>query len=275
MKIYTKEQLIEQSFFQRLFHRLPKENALIEINNLLADSQSELEKITPETINNIAEKYKVNLVKDFKESRYDLFNRYVRHCLTDHKLDEKEISILRHLKDLLLLDENDTKRLISVETDRLYQDQVNEAICDGQLEPYELENLEKLKNDLLLPDKIASEIYEKSAEERLKQVLENALTDERISPDEELEIIQLTKNLGIEFDLTKASKGNLEKYKLYWQLENGELPEIGGDINLQRNERLHFTTDVYNPIQIVPVIPEQSVPAIPEESVPFNRGRIS
>jgi len=244
MKIYTREQLIEQNFFQKLFHRLPKENALIEINSLLADSQAAIETINLETITAIADKYKVNLVKEFKESRFDLFNRYVRHCLTDQKLDEKEISILRHLKDLLLLDENDTKRLISVETDRLYQDQVNEAISDGKLEAYELENLERLKNDLLLPDKIASKIYEKSAEERLKQVLEDVLSDERISPDEELELIQLTKNLGIEFDLAKASKGNLEKYKLYWQLENGELPEISSDINLQRNESLHFTTDV-------------------------------
>lgn len=181
MKIYTREQLIEQNFFQKLFHRLPKENALIEINNLLADSQTAIETINLETITAISDKYKVNLVKEFKESRYDLFNRYVRHCLTDQKLDEKEISILRHLKDLLLLDENDTKRLISVETDRLYQDQVNEAISDGKLEAYELENLERLKNDLLLPDKIASKIYEKSVEERLKQVLEDVLSDERIS----------------------------------------------------------------------------------------------
>lgn len=244
MNIYTKEQFINQNFFQKLFHIQPKENARIELNNLLANSQSDIENIKPENINEIAEKYKLNLAKEFKESRSDLFTKYVLHCLTDQKLDEKEIRTLRHLRDLLILDENDTKKLISLETDRLYQLQINEVLSDGKLEARELENLEKLKNDLLLPNKIASKIFEKSAKERLNQVLEKALSDERVSPDEEAELQQLARNLGIEFDLAEASKGKLEKYKLYWQIENAELPEIDSDINLQRNEYLHFTTNV-------------------------------
>lgn len=244
MSIYNEQQLVKQNFFQRLFKVPPKDNACIEINNLFAQNQGDLMRIQLNQITEIAQKYKLDLDKEYKQSRLDLFSKYLKYCVEDRKLEDKEIKVLKHIQELLLLSEDDTKTLISIETDRIYQTQVEAVIRNGKVDSFEKENLEKLRQDLLIPDKIASKIFEKSAKERLQEFLDNAISDERISPEEETELLTISNNLGIEFDANKASKGKLEKFKLYWQLENSALPELMSDINLQKNEILHFHTEI-------------------------------
>ena len=57
--------LKEQSLFQKLFRKRPKENALIEFNNLLSKTKT-LTDISIENIENIALLYKVKFFKKFK-----------------------------------------------------------------------------------------------------------------------------------------------------------------------------------------------------------------
>src|SRR5690606_2881585 len=52
------------------------------------------------------------------------------------------------------------------------------------------------------------------------------------------------KSLGIDFNLDYNTKEMLDRYKLYWQIENGELPTIIPDINIQKSESLYFKTSV-------------------------------
>ena len=89
-----------QTFFQRLIGRFPKENAIVEINNLLAMSQS-IQDISFEGIQSVANTYKVNLNKQFQDELEILYRDYIRYCLSDKVITDEEVGDISHLKSIL------------------------------------------------------------------------------------------------------------------------------------------------------------------------------
>ena len=76
-----------QSFVQRLVGGKPKENAIIEINNLLAGAKG-IQDVTDESIQRIADAYKVNLQKEFPKELESLYEEYLGYCLSDKVLTD-------------------------------------------------------------------------------------------------------------------------------------------------------------------------------------------
>tara|TARA_B110000114_G_C15039629_1_gene376457 strand:+ start:85 stop:1170 length:1086 start_codon:yes stop_codon:yes gene_type:complete len=244
MEIFKLKPLKEPSFFQKLFKKEPSENAFIEVNNLLAKNQSDIEKISLDNIIEISNKYKTNLKHKFKRYRIELFSDFLHYCLVDDKLEDFEVKQLEHLRDILMLKMLDVDEIIKKETEKIYEKHVREAVSDGILEDFEKENLEKLKADLLISEEVATEIYGKNAKDILQRFIDGAISDERISPDEENQMNKIARSLGIDLEIDEKSTAELESYKLYWQIENSELPEIIPEINIQKSEKLHFSTYV-------------------------------
>lgn len=244
MKIFTRKELIKPNFIQKILKKLPSENAVIEINNLLANNEENIEKVTIDHIIEIGNKYKVNLKTKYKEIRIDLFKSYLKHCLNDSKLEEFEINTLRHIREVLILNEKDTDSIIRSETEKIYNHNVKDILSDGELDDEEKLKLEKLKNDLLIPENVANNIFSKNAKLTMQKFIEGVVSDERVSPEEEYQLNKIAKSLGFDLKVDEKSKAILERYKLYWQIENAELPEIISDINIQKSEVLHFKSFV-------------------------------
>jgi hypothetical protein len=101
-----------------------------------------------------------------------------------------------------------------------------------------------MEDNLQLSRDIATKIYKESAETLIKNFMNNAISDQRLSPDEEKELSAIAKNLHIELSFDSATKKLLDKYKLFWQIENGIIPIIHTEISLQKNEICHFFTNV-------------------------------
>jgi hypothetical protein len=226
MKIFEEKELLKPGYFARIIGKQPKGNALIEINNLLAANQTNLKNISLDKILEIAERYNVDINDMDHQFRCDLFKSYLDYCLADKKIEEHEISDLEHLKHILLLNE------------------VKETIKDGQLDIIKKENLKKLQSDLLLPDNLAQSILSDKTTEVYEKYLDDAIKDERLSIDEELELERIAKNLGIDPKYSDNKKENLNRYRLYWQIENGYLPILTPDIAIQKTETLHFRSDI-------------------------------
>ena len=51
MNVYEKKQLVKPSFFQRLFKKHPKQNFIIELENILAENEDKLLSIKESEIN--------------------------------------------------------------------------------------------------------------------------------------------------------------------------------------------------------------------------------
>lgn len=242
MKIFREKELLKPNLFHRIFGKKQKENALIEINNLLAENQDKIRNISLDKILGIAEKYNVDVKNQNHQTRLDLFSSYLNYCLIDKKIEDNEIAELEHLKQILFLSENDTKELLKRESEEIYTNQVKDAIKAGQLDQLKKENLEKLQADLIIRDNIAQSIYQKVANEIFEKFINDKISDKRLSPDEEKELFLIAKNLGINSESTDNKLVTLDKYRIFWQIENGDLPTLMPDIVLQKYEALHFKT---------------------------------
>ncbi|MHB0756902.1 hypothetical protein [Polaribacter sp. M15] len=245
MNIFKIRENKKPSLIGKLLKRTPKENALVEINNLFVENQNDLTKVSLEQIQEISEKYKLNLNKKFKNLRIDLFRKYVLHSLEDNILDKEEIKTFFHLKELLHLTELEIKQVLGFETKKIYEQEVKKAVLDGELTNNEKENLELLKKNLLIKDNVAEDILKTNSEEILKDFINNAISDKRLSDEEFEKMNEISLSLGIEPKLNNRTKENLDLYRLYWLIENGEIPVYNNPpINIQKSESLYFMTSV-------------------------------
>ncbi|MFW5757230.1 MAG: hypothetical protein ACOCYO_00965 [Bacteroidota bacterium] len=242
--IYKHQELKKPGWIEKIFNKLPNENAIIKINNLLAEAGQNIHQISIDNIVDIGNTYRVDLKKKFKEERKSLFRQYLLHCLKDNHLDPEEINTLWHLKNILMLNEKEVSQLMNDETQIAYEENLKNAMQDGKLTVGEKNKLEKLKRNLLISESTAEEIYDRNAKEVFEYLLDEMIADERLSPEEENHLNEIAQSLGLKIHFTDQTQKTLARYKLYWQIENGELPVLEPDIKIQKSENLYFTTYV-------------------------------
>ncbi|MEQ9262869.1 MAG: hypothetical protein RLP14_06885 [Owenweeksia sp.] len=240
--LYQEVPLYRRSLLQKIFRQQPEENAIIEINNLLATQP--LSKIRKTDIIAIAAKYRVDLLKTYPQNLREFYAVYLTSCLKDYNLSDAEKKELEHLRMILMLSKEEAEEIYAEVAEPIYRKVLSEAVSDGELSEEELSNLESLQLQLGLSDQQAARISESVRGSFIKEKLHGAIDDQRFSPDEEKELELIAKNLGVQLQMDAASSEMLERYKLYWAIENGELPMIESGINLQRNEECYFTTFV-------------------------------
>lgn len=215
-----------------------KENAIIELNNLLAEH--ELSQITLEQVYGIADKYGVNFKNDYTEEVVNFYKSYLNSCLSDKVISEKELDDLRELKRILQINDKQVEEIHRELAGKIYKAEVDKVILDGELDEGERAFIEKLQNDLKLPDEVAQKIYLTSGQELIRNFMNNVISDAKLSPEEERELQAIAKNLHAELKFDDVTKTDLEKYRLYWQIENDEMPELQVDINIPRSEKCYF-----------------------------------
>ncbi|MFK7899750.1 MAG: hypothetical protein AB8B61_03220 [Cyclobacteriaceae bacterium] len=226
----------------KLFNKKPDPNTIIEINNLLASK--EINKIGVSEIQKIVFKYRVNLKRHFLTDIKGFYQQFFEHCLDDHYLSDEEMVELRHLKRILTLNDREVDEIHNTIAGNVYQKAVDEVLEDSVLDPEEKAFLEKLQKDLRLDSKFADKLYKEKANEILQKLVDEALEDVLLTPEEEAEIAELSKNLDIEFAADEHTQQELEKYKLFWQIENGDMPELKANIELDKGEKVHFRTQI-------------------------------
>jgi hypothetical protein len=241
-EIFEKRQLISPSFFQKLLKIKPKENCIIEINNLL--SQKDISDITLEEIQSIITTYKINLQKDFQKESLSFYQKYLEFHLKNSNSLASAVFNLEKLIKLLNLDENETKNIFDKLTMEKYSNEVRNMIVKGILDKESEEHLLKIEKDLSLSHDVAMKIYGENAQLFINDFLTKAISDQRFSPEEEQKLNILAKNLHIGLSFDTETKATLDKYKLFWQIENGNIPTIITDISLQKSEVCYFFTDI-------------------------------
>lgn len=229
-----------KNLWQKLFGGKNKDMALAEIYNLL--SRSQLLDIKYQEIYEISSKHNVKLYKDMPQAIANIYREYLQYCLEDSYLSDNEIEELQHLKKILSLNDQEVGKAHNEIAGELYKMEVDKAVEDGRLQEDEIKFLNKLQNDLKLSSFIANKIYQSSASEMLKKFMDEALSDHRLTEEEEDELSKIKKSLNIEVHLDGATRANYEKYKLFWQIENGEYPEFEVDEPLQDDEKCYFYT---------------------------------
>ncbi len=245
-QVFKTRPLKAQTFFQKLFRKHPPENAVVEIQNLLASKP--ILDVRRYEISQLLDKYKnANIFRIFKSDIEALYKRYLEHCLRDKAFSEKDLEELQHLKKLLNLTDKDVKALHEEVTKEIYREGVDEALADKRLDEQERDFLEKLQQDLKLPDEVANAVYVEACKALINKFLIKATEDKRLSPEEDAEFEMLCKNLGINPQIEPHTKAFLDRLRLYWLIENAELPAQQVNIKLYKSETCYFegTADWY------------------------------
>jgi len=235
--LYKIEEYIPPNFFQRLFKKPPKDNAFIEVNNLIATRP--IGEIEIKEIVLISDKYKVDLHKRFLNRLKALYLKSLIQCLSDNMLDNQDVVFLNHLKDLLMLSDSEVEEINNKEVSKIYDKFFQEAISDGEINKSEEESLEKLKENLRLPAIIEEKISNERRSQFIQLKFDQISADKKISPDEWENFKSIAANLNV----TIKPDNSVEKLKLYWLIENGELPMKEVAINLQKGEQCYFSSN--------------------------------
>lgn len=244
MNAFTKKNLEKQSFFQKIFKKLPKQNFIIEIENYLSEHENDISDISIDFVNELVSKYKVNYDKSFEEDKKRLFTQFLNKVLEDEKISDNESASLKALQKFLQVKDIFINKILTEKTSEIYKSKVDDVIKDGVVDDKEKEYIENIRKNLLLSDSTAKNIYNAEAQKLLTDLVNNSIKDERLSPDEEKQINELAKNLDVRITYEEKTKAALDKYKLFWIIENGEIPTISSDINLQKSENLYFKTNI-------------------------------
>jgi len=244
MGIFETRELENPNLFQSFFKLQPKRNFLTELGNLLALNEGDFPGMDLASIGILEEKYKTSMERSSLEGRKKLFSKYIKHCLVDDHLSQNELNNLRALQKILSLSNIVFRDLLEKEAEETLSRVIDRTLKDNKLTEKENENLERLRKELNYPEEKYLDLYRQKASVILKGILEEAISDERLSPDEEDEVKKVAKDIGIDLKFEEATQEMLNRYRLYWQIENGELPELEPEINLFKGERLYFTTEV-------------------------------
>ncbi|WP_461139223.1 hypothetical protein [Spirosoma pomorum] len=224
---------------QRLLNQYPEENAVIELNNLLAESP--IRSITNTTIQAIEQKYGLSLLKQFKLNLEEFYAVQLNYALTDQHLSEDELDELNHLRTLLQIPSASVEMIHARIGEVVYRRSFEEALQDGQLSAKERLFLTELQQTISLPPELAETISQEVRENYLARFIDQYGADARITPEEEMHLRMISKNLGIKPD--RATKQTLDRFKLYWALENIELPLVDIAVPLQKSEHCHYQVE--------------------------------
>jgi hypothetical protein len=239
--IFNSRSLIPQSFAQRVFRQQVEENAIIEVNNLLATKK--IREITYEDIVTIDNRYDTHLRSDFVLNLEEFYAVYLSYCLKDRRLDEDELFNLQQLKYLFGISDKTIEFLHAQIGGAVYRSTFEETVADGKISKEEAAFLEDLNLTLRLPKEFADKISAEVRSGFMSEKISEMTNDFRLSPEEEKELLLISTNLNIRISADNITGKQLQQMKRYWALENLELPTSAIDISVQKEEVCHYKTD--------------------------------
>lgn len=239
-KPYSYKELSKPSFIGKFLNKRKKQDAIIELNNLLASKP--IREIHSVDVLSISEKYKTSFSNEFTQELIEFYELFFKECIKDHFVSDEEVKDLTHLKNLLGLSDSQVKEIHDNLSKEIYETNYEEAIKDGSIDEAERNFLKNVKNNILLSDEVANKITEDSRKKYIQSQFDNIISDEKVSPQEWEQLNQIAKNLGIDISIDENVKERIAKYRLFWFIENEPLPIQEVNLNLQKNEVCYYNT---------------------------------
>ena len=239
---FKKQKLQGDSILHKLFKTPRKSDAAIEINNLF--SKKNITNVKTQEIVEIYDRYKINSPKKIISHLKQMYEQYLEHCLKDRELYDDEIKSLKELKKLFKLTDEDIKKIEQEAFKKVFGEAIEEFLKDDHISKEEKAKIEKIQKNLQLDKKIVEEIYGSKVKKIYQRYLDEAISDQKLSPDEEKQLQAIAENLGINVKTDEQTQKQLDKFRLFWNIENENIPTVPVSISLQKSETCYFSTEV-------------------------------
>jgi len=235
------EPLKKKTLIRSILKKDPDKSVVDELGNLLT-GYPDL-KVPLKDLASATARIKVELRRSFGKELVKFYRRFLERCLKGQILGPDDWKALQQLKILFGFNNAQVEKIHNQTIMRHYSKTVEQVLSDKKMTPKERALLKTIQQNLKLMPEVAERIYRDKAAEILQQTLVTALADERISPEEERELDQLAHHLGVRIEIDEKTKSILDRYRLYWLIENGEIPAIETAASLARGEKCYFTAD--------------------------------
>jgi len=227
--IYQIQSLRHKSFLQRLFRQEPVENAIIEVNNLLASGS-----INAAQIDEIEQKYKLKI----SEFSLNLQEFYAVRWNDWLKNGQSKTTIEQELQELATLFKlTNTDQLTQMIGESWYREKMNAILSKKQVSNKDENELNIVQEHVRLNPNTAKKLFDDARHQILEAAAAPFIKRERFSPTDEQTINDLAFDLHIS---PTAILKKLATYKYYWQLENLPLQPIKTTGQLQKSEQCFF-----------------------------------
>jgi DnaJ-domain-containing protein 1 len=221
-------------FVANLLGHRPKENAFLEIHNVVASLP--IYHISEDAVTACLSRYGITQ-EEAKPRLLNIYSHVLEHFIKDLLISDDEVEQLRHLATIFKLSSDEISQVHTEIVYPYYEKAVRHALRDRQLSDDENAALDSLCSKLRIPESAANEIYKKHAVPIYNQAIGDALADQMLTPEEETELEEVAKalKLNIRFDEKLASI--LDRARRLWRIAQGELPVLSVPVDLQLNER--------------------------------------
>ncbi len=230
--------IIRPNLFEFLTGKRLIQNYEIEVNNLLADNK--LLNITQAQVTSIRMKQRPDTINKSEGMMAKFYTAYLRHCIHNKYVTREALAELNHLRHILSLSQAHVREINETVIGATYQKYVDEALLNGPINNEETQRINTDRHDSKLSPGLSARIQQQVKEKYLQNFYNQPNLNESLSPEEEDQLERISRHLNIELGEGDRTKHHLDKYKLYWVIENGTLPEIKYNLFLEVGERCYF-----------------------------------
>jgi DnaJ domain/Chloroplast envelope transporter len=221
-------------FIANLLGRRPKENAFLEIHNVVASLP--IYHISEDALAACLSRYGITQ-EEAQPRLLNIYSQVLDHFIKDLLISDDEVEQLRHLATIFKLSSEEISQIHTEIVYPHYETAVRHALRDCHLTDDETAALDNLCVKLRIPESAANEIYKKHAVPIYNQAIGDALADEILTPEEEKELEEVAKALKLNIRFDEKLQSILGRARRLWRLAQGELPVLSVPVNLQLNER--------------------------------------
>jgi len=221
-------------FVASLLGHRPKENAFLEIHNVVASLP--IYHISEDAVEACLSRYEITH-EEAKPRLLNIYSQVLDYFIKDLLISDDEIEQLRHLANIFKLTVDEVSQINTEIVYPHYEKAVRNALRDRQLSEDESAALDSLCAKLRIPESAANEMYKKYAIPIYNEAISDALADEMLTPEEEAELEHVAKALKLNVRFDDKLTGILERARRLWRIAHGELPVLSVPVSLQLNER--------------------------------------
>ena len=226
-----------RGWIDRLLRRPRADLATRALQHLL--SQRDPTRISPSDISTLLLEYDV-AGAEARSVLVQMWRQVLEAFLSDDAFSDREIAYLEALREAFGLTEDEVqdseREVVHPRSAVALQD----ALADARLRDDERASLARLAQQLRLPESVQAELYQRSTRALMAGLLDRSVADRRLSPEELHQLAAVAQHLGVAPDLDSATEAMLDRYALFWRIENGDLPSVTVEnVALDADETCH------------------------------------
>lgn len=240
MKPFITKNYIEPSGIQKLMGKVPKENFLVDLNNLLAENS--LDELIPGQILQIAERYNLqNPTDKFDNELMQILHEFLVEHLGNRLSRFNDFDSAKKMQILLGLSDDDFEKVYRPQAIEIFTETVSDTLNRTKKRGDEEEAIfEQLSEQLGLTEQESTNVISEVVRQIVQNFLQNMIADYKYSPDEKAAYEKICQQYGVDAVFDNPTKQLLEKCENFWRIENGELPVYETKIFLQKGEVCHY-----------------------------------